>query len=88
MKNYARSDTPARDKRATIIFCGHRYRGSTSTYRIMITPIRVSGTHTHRALALRPPDPSRPPRDGPAPKVIRRRDILGGIIHEYEAVAA
>jgi hypothetical protein len=47
-----------------------------------------NGQSPHRALELRPPDPSRPPRDGPAPKVIRRRDILGGIIHEYEAVAA
>jgi len=42
----------------------------------------------HRALDLQPPDPSRPPRGHPAPTAIRRRDILAGIIHEYEAVAA
>ena len=42
----------------------------------------------HRSLELRAPDPSPPPHGDPAPTTIRRRDILGGIIHEYEAVAA
>jgi putative transposase len=40
----------------------------------------------HRALALLPPDGcgrSRTPRD--APERLRRRDLLGGLIHEYEA---
>ena len=43
----------------------------------------------HRALELQAPDPpSRPPCRDTTPTAIRRRDILGGIIHEYEAVAA
>jgi putative transposase len=47
----------------------------------------------HRALDLRPPD--RPIQTSPtvssrgsATTAIRRRDLLGGLIHEYEAVAA
>ena len=46
----------------------------------------------HRALDLRPPDrpiqtsPTVPSR-GSATTAIRRRDLLGGLIHEYEAVA-
>jgi transposase InsO family protein len=43
----------------------------------------------HRSLELQAPDaPTRPPRRGATPTAVRRRDILGGIIHEYEAVAA
>jgi Integrase core domain len=41
----------------------------------------------HRALELRPPDPGeRPP--SPATGEIRRRDPLGGLIHEYYRAAA
>ena len=42
----------------------------------------------HRALELKAPDPPQPPRENPTPTAIHRRDILGGIIHEYEAMAA
>jgi len=44
----------------------------------------------HRALDLQTPDPSRPAstHGQPAPTAIRRRDLLGGLIHEYEATAA
>jgi putative transposase len=42
----------------------------------------------HRSLELQAPDKSRPPRRDATPTAIRRRDILGGIIHEYEAAAA
>jgi transposase InsO family protein len=43
----------------------------------------------HRSLELQAPDPrSRPPRRDATPTAIHRRDILGGIIHEYEAVDA
>lgn len=44
----------------------------------------------HRALDLQTPDPSRraSTRGEPAPTMIRRRDLLGGLIHEYEAIAA
>lgn len=47
----------------------------------------------HRSLDLRPPDrpiqtsPTVPSR-GSAATAIRRRDLLGGLIHEYEAAAA
>jgi hypothetical protein len=41
----------------------------------------------HRALALRPPDPGDPaPRS--ALGEIRRRDRLGGLLHEYYRAAA
>jgi transposase InsO family protein len=46
----------------------------------------------HRALDLEPPDPGTKPstRDQPSGSatVIRRRELLGGLIHEYEAAAA
>ena len=46
----------------------------------------------HRAVALRAPDPPGmpPARDGAADSAIaiRRRDLLTGLIHEYEAAAA
>jgi len=46
----------------------------------------------HRALDLQAPDPAKFPstRGDPAGSatVIRRRDLLGGLIHEYEAAAA
>jgi len=44
----------------------------------------------HRALDLHAPDPSRPASTQGEPPVnaIRRRDLLGGLIHEYEATAA
>ncbi len=51
------------------------------------SPNRVSLPHTHRALELRPPE-----RDGRRERSpvgeIRRRDRLGGLIHEYYRAAA
>jgi len=43
----------------------------------------------HRSLSLRPPEPrSRPPaRDLSSPERVCRRDLLGGLIHEYDLVA-
>ncbi len=40
----------------------------------------------HRSLALRPPEPDE--RRERAPNDIRRRDRLGGLIHEYYRAAA
>jgi transposase InsO family protein len=54
--------------------------------------LRVSVNHynherPHRALELRPPEPDE--RRERAPKgEIRRRDRLGGLIHEYHRAAA
>jgi transposase InsO family protein len=44
----------------------------------------------HRALDLQTPDPSRraSTHGEPTPTAIRRRDLLGRLIHEYEAIAA
>jgi hypothetical protein len=41
----------------------------------------------HRALALRPPDRPSPPAE-PTAGEIRRRDKLGGLVHEYYRAAA
>jgi len=45
----------------------------------------------HRALCLQPPDPIRPalPRSDPTPVAacVERRDLLGGLLHEYRAAA-
>jgi putative transposase len=58
--------------------------------------LHVYGRHynkqrPHRALVLQPPDQPTAPstRSGrPSAAAIRRRDLLGGLIHEYEAAAA
>jgi putative transposase len=42
---------------------------------------------THRGLSLRPPDPARA-TTGAMEKPVRRRDVLGGLIHEYRRAAA
>jgi putative transposase len=44
----------------------------------------------HRALDLQAPDPRTiaSTRGDPVPAVVRRRDLLGGLIHEYDAAAA
>jgi putative transposase len=41
----------------------------------------------HRSLDLRPPDPA-PSAEGEAGSRVRRQDVLGGLIHEYERSAA
>jgi putative transposase len=41
----------------------------------------------HRALGLVPPGHSRPIRQATLPLRVRRRDLLGGLVHEYEAAA-
>jgi putative transposase len=43
----------------------------------------------HRALDLQSPDPfATPTARGDPPPAVRRRDLLGGLIHEYELAAA
>jgi len=45
-----------------------------------------NGHRPHRALNLAPPDPQRPLlrlATSPAPAHLERRDLLGGLIHEY-----
>jgi len=47
-----------------------------------------NGARPHRALELGSPTRSCPPREPVNLKKLRRRDILGGVIHEYEGAAA
>jgi putative transposase len=42
----------------------------------------------HRSLEQRPPLATSPPAGQPPPSAIRRRDRLGGLLHEYHAIAA
>jgi len=42
----------------------------------------------HRGLALSVPEPQEPSSPHINPHVVRRHDVLGGLIHEYQAVAA
>jgi putative transposase len=42
----------------------------------------------HRSLGQRPPLAKPPPAEPPPPSSIGRRDCLGGLIHEYYAIAA
>ncbi len=48
-----------------------------------------NGHRPHRALGLAPPEPRQPPPTMASPPVapIRRRDLLGGLIHEYSIAA-
>ncbi len=47
-----------------------------------------NGRRPHRGLDLRVPDPpSHPPAPASTPRGVRRRDTLGGLIHEYELAA-
>jgi putative transposase len=47
-----------------------------------------NGERPHRSLALAAPAAEPPPaRGSPPPAQIRRRDVLGGLIHEYAAAA-
>jgi putative transposase len=61
--------------------------------RVIRVYVRHYNEHRpHRALDLQAPEPLTVPsmRGDPAPSAtaIRRRDLLGGLIHEYEAAAA
>jgi transposase InsO family protein len=46
-----------------------------------------NGARPHRSIDLRPPDPAAP-LEGVAGSPVRRRDVLGGLIHEYKRSAA
>jgi putative transposase len=47
---------------------------------------RHNGRRPHRSRQLRPPRPGHPVA-GPAQERIKRRPVLGGLIHEYERAA-
>ncbi len=48
---------------------------------------RVYGTYTHRSLSLRPPDESTSASARAPAGRIRKHELLGGLINEYEAAA-
>jgi putative transposase len=58
--------------------------------RVYVT--HYNGQRRHRALDLKPPDSTtRPPNTAAAAPYslqVDRRDLLGGLIHEYELAAA
>lgn len=64
-------------------------RGRRHLEQVVRTYIRHHNEHRpHRSLEQRPPLAKRPPATPPPPRSIGRRDLLGGLIHEYYALAA
>jgi putative transposase len=62
------------------------------THVLRVYVQHYNGARPHRALDLKPPDPQVCAAIGitPPPQVLQvnRRDLLGGLIHEYERAAA
>jgi transposase InsO family protein len=57
--------------------------------QVVHTYIRHHNEHRpHRSLDQRPPLAKPPPAEAPPPNRIGRRDRLGGLLHEYHAIAA
>ena len=56
--------------------------------RVLRVYVRHYNEHRpHRALRLAPPDRSTPVEQAELPVLAERRDLLGGLIHEYQAAA-
>jgi putative transposase len=69
-----------------LIFGGRRFE------HVLCVYIRhFNGQRPHRALDLRPPDRGSGPDPSPTatlhPLRVTRRDLLGGLLYEYEAAA-
>jgi hypothetical protein len=75
---------PARECLDRILIVGRR-----QLEQVVRTYIRHHNEHRpHRSLEQRPPLAKPPPVERPPPNQIGRRDRLGGLIHEYYAIAA
>jgi putative transposase len=62
--------------------------GRRNLERVLGVYVRHYNEHRpHRALGLVPPDRSTPTPQATLPVRARRRDLLGGLVHEYEAAA-
>ncbi len=62
--------------------------GRRNLERVLSVYVRHYNEHRpHRALGLVPPDRSTPIPQATLPVRARRRDLLGGLVHEYEAAA-
>jgi putative transposase len=69
------------------------YRQPSTVERVLCVYVRhYNRRRPHRALELRPPDltTTSAARGDPVPSAaaVRRCDLLGGLLHEYEAAAA
>jgi putative transposase len=53
-----------------------------------VYPGAHNGHRPHRSLEQRPPLAKPPPIEQSAPNQVGRHDRLGGLIHEYYAIAA
>jgi len=71
-----------------LLILGHRQLG----HVLRVYVHHYNQHRPHRALDLRPPDPDHAPavRGDPATSTatVQRRDLLGGVIHEYQLAAA
>ena len=63
--------------------------GQRQLEQVVCAYIRHHNEHRpHRSLEQRPPLANAPPAEPPPPNKIGRRDRLGGLLHEYYAMAA
>ncbi len=74
---FARFGTDCLDR---ILILGRRHL----EHVLRVYRLHYNGRRPHRALDLSPPD-GRDPTPLEATAALRRRDLLGGLIHEYEA---
>jgi putative transposase len=66
-----------------MLILGRRHLG-----RVLRVYVRHYNEHRpHRALGLVPPDRSTPIPPSALPLRVQRRDLLGGLVHEYEVAA-
>jgi len=66
-----------------LLIVGHRH-----LEHVLRVYVRHYNEHRpHRALGLAPPDRSTPVERAELPVPVTRRDLLGGVIHEYQAAA-
>jgi len=72
----------------TVILGRGHLVGATSTVRSGPTPSTTTGSAPHRALALALPLAGASISIPAVRHDIRRRDLLGGLIHEYHGAAA
>jgi putative transposase len=79
-----RHTKPLRESGGTSLVCGRR-----DLLRLLRRYIRhYNQQRPHRGLALAVPQPQEPSSPQVNPREVERRDVLGGLIHEYHEVAA
>jgi putative transposase len=63
-------------------------QSSLPSFSMPVYPGAHNEHRPHRSLEQRPPLAKPPPTEAPLPNQIGRRDRLGGLLHEYHALAA